>query len=255
MNKKIGLLLAGLVLLPACVQVPVYRGRPLGSMDNTHDYRESKNGMIVRIKRLTSYDKSDLFGEYAKKLSCSNKPVEVIYCSFHNLSATSYVLPLAGIDLAMIPSKKIVRLMQTNVAGRLASFGATCLVGASLMVVSLWGFLWTACEGNDLGRILLFSGIGGTTISAIHGSKQASSVDDAIKANEHIAKDLKVKILSEEATILQPGDKHEGLIFVKSADYASQFKVILHEHVNRNNKIAFDVDLQASFKTYDQDSQ
>src|SRR5688572_15476890 len=117
MYKKMSFLLVGLLLLPGCYRVPQYRNQSLRFVDDNSGYRESKQGLVLRAKRLTNYDKKELFGQYSKRLSRPlNGPIEVIYLSFHNLSTATYILPSNGIDLETIPHCDIARLMKTSTA-------------------------------------------------------------------------------------------------------------------------------------------
>lgn len=43
--------------------------------------------------------------------------------------------------------------------------------------------------------------------------------------------------------IIKSGDHYEGLVFVKSSDYTSQFSVTMHELHDNKNKIVFNVHL------------
>jgi hypothetical protein len=60
--------------------------------------------------------------------------------------------------------------------------------------------------------------------------------------NNRIKKDLHDKMITGYMTIYS-GEKYEGLIFVKRADYKPQFNIVIHELNNRQSAIVFDVQL------------
>ena len=256
MYKKICIVLASLVLLPACYRVPKYRSQTLQFVDDKSGYHESRNGLIVRAKRLTNYDKKELFGQYSKKLSCYPRgPIEVIYLSLHNLSPIVYVLPSTGIDLEMVPHADIARLMKTSTGGRILGFMGSwfgIMAGYIGMGTGLCMLLNNdAPKGSGL--IPLVGGVSATIAGAVYADRYASSIGQSLQMNERITTDLEDKAMPEGA-LIQPGDKYEGLIFVHSADYTPQFSVTVREKDNRHNRIIFDVDVHASFKNVDQES-
>lgn len=252
MYKKISLLLAGLVLLPGCYRVPQYHSQSLRLLDDNSGYRGSCDGVVLRAKRLTNYDKKELFGQYSKRLAKpSNGPIEVIYLSFHNLSTSTYVLPLTGIDLEMVSHQDIAQLMKTSTAGRIAGFIGSYF--GIVMGMSLgWAGLWMMTADNTPGwsPLIPLAGVGGAVASAVYTDRYASSVGKSLKTNERIVNDLEDKALPE-GIVIQSGDKYDGLIFVKSPNYTPQFSVILREQNSRIKKIVFDIDLQASFKGHE----
>ena len=256
MYKKMSLLLVGLLLLPGCYRVPQYRNQSLRFVDDNSGYRESQQGLVLRAKRLTNCDKKELFGQYSKKLSKpSNGPIEVIYLSFHNLSTATYILPSTGIDLEMVPHCDIAQLMKTSTAGRIAGFFGSYF-GMGIGAFVGWAGLWMMSANNAPGwaPLIPIAGAGGAIAGAVYSTKYESSIGQSMKTNERIAQDLEDKAL-EEGIVIQSGDKYEGLVFVKSQNYTPLFNVIIREQNSRAKKIIFDVDLQASFKAYEQVSQ
>lgn len=251
MAKKIGLLLlAGLVILPGCYRVPQYRSKSLRFLGDSSDgYRESKNGFIARVKRLTNYDKKELFGQYSKKLDrYVNGPIEVVYVSFHNLSSQVYLLPSAGIDLEIIPHQEIEKLMKTSTAARIAGSVGSYFAMAMGGFLGWSGSLVTIMAHNAPAWAFLIPLVGVSSAIAgfVYYCKYAQSIEQSLKANKHIKDDLEDKTLLE-GIIIQAGDKYEGLIFVKSSDYTPQFNVTMHEQNNRHKKLIFEVDLQQSY--------
>lgn len=246
MHKRIGLLLlAGLVLLPGCYRVSQYRSKSLRFIDDNSGYHASKNGFISRVKRLTNYDKKELFGQYSKKLErYAHGPIEVIYVSLHNLSSQVYILPSRGIDLEIIPHREIEKLMKTSTVGRIVGFIGSYLVMAASGFFG-WAGLWimTANNAPTWTTLIPLFGAGGVIAGGIYAGKYSQSIEQSIKANGRIIDDLEDKALLEGITI-RVGEKYEGLIFVKPLNYRSLFNITLHEKEYNQNKVIFDIDLQ-----------
>src|SRR5579871_5202749 len=138
MNKKYsGLLLVGLIILPGCVPVSRYKEKSLKSIDTSAGYQGSQKGVKVTVKRLTREDKKQIFGDRSKRLYSSDEHIEVLYFSLHNLSAIDYSLSSTSIDLSIMPSEKIVKLMKTSTVGRfMGAMGS--LLGLGLVNVAAW---------------------------------------------------------------------------------------------------------------------
>lgn len=250
MNKKISLLLAGLVLLPGCIHVPEYNRRSMRFIDESCNYHEVKNSVAIRAKRLTENNKKEIFGESSKQLSkAKNGSIEVVYLSLHNLTKNTYGMSYAGIGMPIMPYSDIVPLMKTSTAGRAAGmFGL--FYGSSIATPALLGVgILAAAHGVILGIPMVIAGgvLGVTTLVTLF--KNQSSVRRSMKMNNRIATDLAEKTMFE-GVILEPGDKYEGLVFVRSCDYTSRFSVLLTQQYHPDSKLIFDVDLLQAPHTY-----
>ena len=241
-RKSIGLLLAGLVMLPGCLHVPRYNRQSMSFIDESCNYHEIKNGVAIRAKRITENDKEDIFGESSKYLVQSkNGSTELIYLSFHNLTKNTYILPFSGIGIPMMPYQDVVRLMKTSTVGRIAGITALGYVGCAspyLLMCGVWGIGLGAIIGFPIAAV----GFGIGIFSLAHLIKYHSVVNDSIKMNKRIAYDIEKKTTTE-GLVLEPGDKCEKLIFVKSSDYKPQFSVELLQRYHPQGTIIFDVDL------------
>ncbi len=231
-------------MLPGCLHVPEYNRRSMRFIDESCSYHEVKNGVAIRAKCLTENNKKEIFGESSKQLSkAKNGSIEVIYLSLHNLTRNTYLVSSAGVGMPIMPYSDIVQLMKTSTVGRLAG-SVALFYGASITTPALLGAgILAAAHGIFLGIPVMITGfvIGMTALVKLF--KHQSSVKDSMKMNKRIASDLAEKTMFE-GVIIEPGDKYEGLIFVKSSEYNSRFSVVIHEKNNKYNKIIFDIDLQ-----------
>lgn len=247
MNKKYsGLLLAALMILPGCVPVSRYKAKSLKSIDITTGYQDSQKGVKLSVKRLTREDKKELFGDRSKKLYLSDEHIEVLYFSLHNLSGIDYSLSATSIDLAIMPSEKIVKLMKTSTIGRfMGTIGS--LLGLGLVNVASWYGFSRLIKSKAPVSALIIPGFwfGGMQVATATAGKYASSTENSIHTNHKIEQDLDEKT-SHDNVLIASGDAYEWLIFVKYSDYNPQFSLTLREKINRHNTIIFDVDLQAS---------
>jgi hypothetical protein len=236
-GKSIGLLLAGLVVLPGCMRVPGYKPVSIKSVGGNCAYRLVQKNLVVQAKLLNTGERYILLGERIQKIYDH----EIIYLSIHNLSGVPYVISSHSVDLAQVSSGEIARLIKmTRSAGKLAGSAVTGFYGGSGAAI----FIKNAAFGGigALGYILLPLTVGFSIISLVTGIQGIKSV----VMNHRVSSDLADKTLNK-AVVIDSGDKYECLLFVKSSYYRSQFSVTLHEKDVMNNVINFDVDLlQAS---------
>jgi len=247
MNKKYsGLLLVGLIILPGCVPVSRYKEKSLKSIDTSAGYQGSQKGVKVTVKRLTREDKKQIFGDRSKRLYSSDEHIEVLYFSLHNLSAIDYSLSSTSIDLSIMPSEKIVKLMKTSTVGRfMGAMGS--LLGLGLVNVAAWYGFSSLIKSKAPVTALIIPGFwfGGMHVAAAATGKYASSTENSAYTNHKIEQDLHEKT-SHDNVLIASGDAYEWLIFVKYSEYSPQFSLTLREKGNHHNTIIFDVDLQAS---------
>ncbi len=242
-KKNIGFLLAGLLVLPGCLNVPTYKSKSLRVLHNNFSYRQMTNNVVLQAGRLTTYDIEYLFGTRAEQLLCST---EIIHCSIHNLSKHDYVFSTHDQNFSSLSAEQTARLIKTSSTCRIATgiFG-----GIGISAATNGTIIGGAIACMALGLVPSFLGLAapyaivfGLPLVAIVGAlpffgKAAKSMI----MNRRIKKDLRSKILTD--TIIKSGDTYEGLIFVKSSDYSPQFDLTVHEKGNVQNSITFDVDL------------
>lgn len=240
-NKSLFGIFFACAFLPGCMKVPVYHQQPLQLVGNYFSYYGDNDNVIVRAKLLNAAERHAMFGRHMQELHDEhNKSLQMIYVSIHNLSDLDYTLCSDDIQLKHIPYGKLNKLMKkTNSIGRLAVAG----VGGGLYAEGY--VMWQALcqpgvgdEGFFILPIMCVCVIGGTIALVIGGAQGIKSMI----MNRRISKDLREKTLSEKV-VINSGDHYEGLIFVRSADYTSQFTVTLHEKDNKKNILTFDVDL------------
>jgi hypothetical protein len=230
MHKKIGILLAGLMLLPGCMHVPAYKAKPLTTLRNDFMYHETKSNIVLRAKRLTYDDNHYFFNARGKYI---NNSFAVIYLSVHNLSSSFYQISPTDINDVIVSSEKVIKKLKTNSGTRLA--GGIISVSEALLSL-LFGAGDNFMGGPSL--IILIGFPIGIGLGCVF-------LGDALKSrimNTRIKKDLEEKIFDKDV-IIPSGDKYEGLIFVKTTDYKPQFSVVLHDKTNAKNAVAFDVNL------------
>ena len=251
MNKKMSLLLAGLVILPGCIRVPEYNRRSMRFIDESCNYHEVKNSVAIRAKRLTENNKKEIFGESSNQLSKpKNGSIEVIYVSLHNLTKNTYFISSAGIGMSVMPYSDVVPLMKTSTVGRVAGMFAL-FYGSSIATPALLaGGIFAAAHGVIVGIPITIAGCALGVASLATLFKHQSSVRHSVKMNNRITSDLAQKTLFEGA-ILEPGDKYEGLLFVRSCDYTPRFTVSLIQQYHPDKKLIFDVDLLPVLHRYE----
>lgn len=238
MHKKLGLLLAGLVMLPGCMSVPTYRAKSLNVLSNDFTYRQTKNNVVLRAKRLRSTEMYSLFGMRVEKLAAY---VEIIHCSIHNLSDQDYIFSVKNKEFQILSVHDALQLMSTNSAGRLAT-GVAGGIGISTTANGL--FIIGMCSVFPHFAIAApYALIFGFPLVAIIGA--LPFFGKGIKSmvmNERIEKDLQNKMITGDKVVYS-GDKYEGLIFVESSDYTPCFNMTVREERNPKNTMTFDVDL------------
>ncbi len=240
MNKKsIGFLLAGLLLLPGCLNVPRYKSQSLQTLPNNFTYWGMEDNVVLQSKRLTVEEIEHLFGVRAEHLLPS---VEIIHCSIHNLSRKNYIFSAQNQDFTSLSVHQVTRLIKTSSTGRIATgiFG-----GIGISAVSNGAVIGAAAVLIPaLSVAVPYAVIFGLPLMAIVGG--LPFYGKAIKSmvmNHRINKDLQNKMITTDV-IIKSGDKYEGLIFVKTADYSPQFNLTMHEKWNVQNSITFEVDLR-----------
>ncbi len=238
------------------MHVPRYKCRSLQSVSDHCTYRGIEKNVVVHAKCLGQAEKNYLFDSRSALIE---DELEVIYISIHNLGNTPYIFSHNNIYLEQVKYHDISRSMRKTssisrlACGALVTYPSLPIVAAfSILGVSRIEMLpiMLACCGS-----LITGGIlGGLIVIGIAGSILGlTCLAQGIKSivmNARISKDLREKTLHENI-VIKSGDKYEGLIFVKSSDYSSQFSLTLQEKGNIKNSVLFDVDLHASFVTHD----
>ena len=234
-GKSVGLLLAGLVVLPGCMKVRKYHPQSLKMLRDKNMYSETKNNLTLRAKRLSESEKEYLFNKHIGQLE--GNEFQVIYVSIHNMSGIRYELLPDSIDLERVSYTDVVKQMKkTSTAGRAVASGLAGAYGAAT-AIRLGGEMMAPGCGILIIPFIPMMCIS-TAIATITGIKAIESW----RMNRRIDKDLKEKMLAETTTII-PYGHHEGLIFVRSLDYSPQFSVTFVGSYHLDNKIIFDVDL------------
>ena len=238
-RKVIGFFLAGLVFLPGCIRVPIYKSKPLGVFQNSCTYTDAKKGITVSAKLLNRAESSYIFDGRIE----SDRDIKIIYLSIYNLSSRDYSLSSEEISLSHLSYENIVEDMRkTSSIGRLS--------GAVAMKALSYGHIYVAQGFFAIpSGIAIALGAGVTILSFVPYVMSLAFLGSGIKSmimNRRMHHDLQDKIVDKEV-IIESGDKYEGLIFMKSGDYESRFNVALTEQYHPNNKIVFGVNLlQAS---------
>lgn len=230
-GKIIGLMLAGLVLLPGCMHVPSYKAVSIKSVSGNCTYRVVQKNLVVQAKLLNTAGRYTLLGERIQNIYDH----EVIYLSIHNLSGTPYVISSHSVDLPQVASGEVARLIKmTSSAGKLAGSAVTGLYGGTALAT----LIRESATIGAVGYVLVPMVAVFLPLSIFFGVKGIKSV----VMNHRVSNDLADKILNKDV-IIGPGDKYECLLFVQSSHYRSQFSVTLHEKDVADNIINFDVDL------------
>lgn len=238
--------LTALVFLPGCLRVPSYKPRTLQFMHSKRMHRQVKENVILQVKELSEDERAYLFGERIGKLE--NKEYTMLYFSIHNLSRTYYTILSDFIDVNLIPYSKVIQQLKTSTFGRMAISGAG-VAGATIAgVYSSEAILLSLTIAPFLMPFCLFfapvSAITGAVVglgcAALAGTFGGKTIKSSV-INNRIKKDLKKKLVHENSSILA-GGFYEGLIFVKTSDYKSNFTIRLHEK-NTASGIQFNVSL------------
>ncbi len=233
-GKVIGFLLVGLVLLPGCMHVRRYRPQSLKMLRDKTMHIEMKKDLTVRAKRLTEFEKEYLFGEHLGGFE--SNAFQVIYLSVNNMSGTQYGLLPDFIDLQYLSYTDVVKqVKKTSTVGRAAIAGlgwGYMIVGAKEIAAPGCGILFI-----PFAPFMAVAGI----ITMVTGVAAIKS----LVMNRRIDKDFKGKMLHGKDVVKAYGH-HEGLIFVKAADYRHNFTVTIYETNNTENVLVFDVSLDKS---------
>lgn len=244
----LGLFLAAMVFLPGCMNVPTYKLRSLQSVSDHCTYRGVQKNVVMRAKDLSPAEKTYLFNGRSELI---DDELHAIYLSIHNLGNTPYTFSYDDIQVRQVKSGDISRSMKkTSSVGRLC--GSALFAYPSLPIVTVFAVvgvarveivpIMIACCGS-----LIAGGmIGGIVALGIIGSGiSLAFLAQGIKSivmNRRMHKDLREKTL-HEPVVIKSGEQYEGLIFVKSSDYQSEFTIAMHEKGKAKNTIAFDVNL------------
>ena len=235
-KKLVGLMLAGLVLLPGCIKVPTYHSKSLSTISEHVDYQEIQRGVTLRVKRLKELEKTYLFDEHMQNTA----DVEIVFFSISNLSANNYSIQPVDISLNSLTHWRVRALIKnTNAITRLA--------GASIAAPGVWWYsvgieAVLDSMGSGMGVVIFLYPplvIAATVLTGFGLTFLATGIK-SIVMNARITKDIRNKLFYKEVSI-PSGGYHEGLIFVKKADYKSDFSVTLYDSFNKNNKIVFNV--------------
>ncbi|HEX4069211.1 MAG TPA: hypothetical protein VHX42_03880, partial [Candidatus Babeliales bacterium] len=200
-------------------------------------YRGTQDNVMTHVKLLSREDKDLLFGDRSRLIH--DHDIQVICLSLYNLSNVDYRFFPADIDLAMMSSRDVEKLMKTNSVGRLTVSAATGISSWALGTTAMFVI-------GDMGIASVLGAAAFLAPSIICGATALVFFGKSIKSmimNKRMKKDLAEKIVHKKV-IIKAGDHYEGLIFVKTADYNPQFNVQLREKNNRKHVISFDVDVR-----------
>lgn len=229
MNNKstiIGVMLAGLVLLPGCIGIRNYQPRPLRLFNNDTSYNKTNQGISLCVKRLNHQEKTYFFDGHTVPLD----GFKAMYISVSNASHIPYTISPEGINIVQIPLRDIKKsVRKTDTFAYFSGALTTGLIVATPIALAFCYVAWAPAfiaAAIALPFEVMFLAKGGR--SAV--------------MNHRIDKDLREKVLHKKVFI-KPGSTYEGLIFVKESDYTSQFTVTFSEKDNRYNNIVFDVNL------------
>lgn len=234
-RTSIGFLLAGLVLLPGCMHVPTYKCVPLKSIGDNCTYRAIHQNLVVRAKLLNTAERYALLKERVQSLY----EHDIIYLSVHNLSDRAYVISSKSVDLEQIKSGEIATLIKHTSSGSRLTGSAFAGLYAGVGVRTFIQENATAGGIGAVGYVLFPVIIGFSVVSLVMGIQGIKSV----VMNRRVSNDLADKTLNK-VVVINSGDQHESLLFIKSSSYRSLFSVTLHEKDTVNNVINFDIDLR-----------
>ncbi len=244
-NKvSMGLFLAGLVILPGCVRVPTYRSKPLHIFKNNCAYTSTHKGITVSAKRLNRAEASYIFDDRIKNLS----DTQIIYLTVYNINSRDYIISPEDINIPYLSYTDLVKkTKKTSSFGRLT--GAVGAKAVSFTSAATINMLFTAPAVSVMtGVIVLPLATVAACVGVASYITSLAFLGGGIKSivmNRRIHHDLQAKIIDRNI-VVESGEKYEGLIFVKSSDYRSDFTVTLYEKDNLANKITFDANLDRS---------
>jgi hypothetical protein len=238
-GKIIAFLLVGLAVLPGCLQVAVYKIKPLTDLHTHFSYSEIKNNIVFQVRQLADTEIAYLFDDRAIELL---KSVTVLHCSIHNLSKNNYIFSVQNDDFSPLSSNHIIKLLKTSSTGRVATgiFGGIGTAGVASVALVGWFFLTNVVFTTFIRHAAYGIAFGAPLITTIFAVPFFGKAIKSASMNRRIKKDLNNKIITSNM-LIPSGDVLSGLMFIKSTDYTPEFSLMVHEQHNQTNKIVFDV--------------
>ncbi len=234
--SSFAIFLVGLVLLPGCMRVPLYKRKPLRCISNDCPYRGVEKNVIVRAKVLSQDEKEYLFDNH---LTYENE-LHAIYVAIHNMSNRSYVFSCDNVSLKQISYHNVIKLIkQTSSFARLALSGVSGGYVASGFIFGELSSIYLS-QGEGILPIVLFPIVVGFIAVSFFSLAQGIK---SIVMNSRIKNDIKEKVL-QEPVVISSGGQYEVLVFVKYSDYIPQFTITMHEKNVVENNITFDINLR-----------
>ena len=225
--KIVGLVVVGLTLLPGCMGVRNYQPRPLREVkSNVLQSKTSQAGITLRIKQLTSQEKSYCFDGHILPLD----GIKAIYLSISNVSGKPYSISPDGINVPQISLRDIKKSVRKT--DTFAYFSGAVAAGSIIAIPVALAFWYVAWAPAFIAAMVALP---------FEGMFLAKGGRSAVM-NHRIDKDLREKILHKKI-VIKPGDHCERLIFVKSLDYNPNFTVTIQGKNKSINPVVFDVDL------------
>jgi len=234
MNKKLLSIGCLLFLLGGCGSR--YQARALKNVKKKEaDFIEKKEGVELRVKRLTPSDFSKTFKGQTLMQDISPLLLTIKNDSDHTVLIDEKSIGLKLLTATQIKSK-LSRSIPLRLFGGIVAIPLTiAAIAGTLAAVALLGF-----SGGCIGCTIIAALAGGiyTGIPLVVGTAGYKTYD-ALKFNQELGKDLKRKVISEQ--IIEPHKKQSMLLFAKKAP--NNFDISLF-NVDQQKKVTFNVQLK-----------
>lgn len=232
-------------LVPGCFSGH-YKVRKLKPLDRqTAQFVEKKEDVKVLVSALSEARTKKIFGQ---ELNNGKKYLCPIQITVKNKSDKVWLLGNKGIDLKMIPSDQVAKLLRYHTWARFATWSAVyvgfvVVLAPFILVISFAGAAAGAFLGY-VGEVAGYTLLGLATVALAFSGPFFIATDcvTCSKQNAQIENDFKKKT-GFEGLILLPGKSKNLLIFVNEQDYKTNFSIDLNSLAGDKN-LHFDVVLE-----------
>ncbi len=230
-------LLALFFLIPGCFPKS-YRVRKLKPLDRqTAQFVEKKDNVKVLVSALNEEKTKKIFGQELNKGKKHFQPIQI---TVKNKSDKVWLLRHDGIDLKMVSSEQVARLLRYHTWTRFATWSAVyagyvAVLVPFILVISFAGATAGAFSGS-VGAVAGYTLLGLATVALAFSGPFFIAADcvTCSKQNSQIEYDFKKKT-GFEGLILLPGKSKNLLIFVDDKDYKSNFNIQLNSATGGDN--------------------
>lgn len=261
-TRHLPIFILTLLFLPSCKDPEKGKlgMRPLTSLI---DFEESKNEVMLRVKKLSAHDCDPILGPRSQRLFKKirkRQPIWPIQISISNNSNKLISVKNGDISLKQQSYRSVAaRLRKSSFTQVFGTIASSLLIGGflalgSILALSASGILLlttgslsitapVAVIGSSaLAAIPTFLLIGTPVLSTVRGIETS-------KGNKVIKQDIKNYAL-KDLIVIEPQQTADMLIFVAKPDFKEEFEVFVSNPEDASEKIKFQVFLPSTTSSF-----